>query len=111
MLLVVSQLVMATVLLVGAGLLVNSFINLSRVEKGYDPSQRARLSTGAAGEYSTARKAETIETLLDQLRATDVEAAGFAYAGILLGVKTPSGLRASGPHARGDAKANRRSRD
>jgi predicted lysophospholipase L1 biosynthesis ABC-type transport system permease subunit len=36
--LVVSQLVLATVLLVGAGLLVNSFMNLSQVEKGYDPS-------------------------------------------------------------------------
>ena len=36
--LVVGQLTMATVLLVGAGLLVNSFINLSQVEKGYNPS-------------------------------------------------------------------------
>ena len=36
--LVVGQLVLATVLLVGAGLLVNSFMRLSTFNKGYDPA-------------------------------------------------------------------------
>ena len=36
--LVVGQLVMATMLLVGAGLLIRSFVKLSTVEKGYDPT-------------------------------------------------------------------------
>ncbi len=36
--LVVAHVVMATVLLVGAGLLTHSFVKLSTVEKGYDPS-------------------------------------------------------------------------
>src|SRR5206468_1772923 len=35
--LVVGQVVMATVLLVGAGLLIHSFVKLSTVEQGYDP--------------------------------------------------------------------------
>ena len=86
--LVAGQLVMATVLLVGAGLLARSFINLSRVEKGYDPSHALAFQLVLPTEYSTARKSETIETLLSRLRQTpDVEAAGFAYAGILIGVE------------------------
>ena len=36
--LVVGQLVLATVLLVGAGLLTHSFVKLSTFDKGYDPS-------------------------------------------------------------------------
>ena len=92
MVLVVSQLVLATVLLVGAGLLANSFLNLSRVEKGYDPSNALAFYLVLPAEYSIARKAETIESLLSRLRnLPDVEAAGFAYAGILLGLEDTVG--------------------
>ncbi len=91
-LLVVGQLTMATVLLVGAGLLGHSFLNLSRVEKGYDPSHALAFQLVLPTEYSTARKAATIEALLGQLRRTPgVEAAGFAYAGILLGIEDTVG--------------------
>ena len=62
--LVVSQLVLATVLLVGAGLLVNSFMNLSRVEKGYDPANALAFQLVLPAEYATERKAATIESLL-----------------------------------------------
>ena len=90
--LVVSQLVLATVLLVGAGLLVNSFVNLSRVEKGYDPSHALAFQLVLPSEYSTVRKAATVESLLDALRQLpEVEAAGFAYAGILLGLEDTVG--------------------
>ncbi|MGE0862536.1 MAG: ADOP family duplicated permease [Vicinamibacterales bacterium] len=90
--LVVGQLVMATVLLVGAGLLARSFINLSRVEKGYDPSHALAFQLVLPTEYSTARKSETIGTLLSHLRQTPgIEAAGFAYAGILIGVEDTVG--------------------
>ena len=41
--LVVGQLMMATVLLVGAALLTHSFVKLSTFNKGYDPRERARL--------------------------------------------------------------------
>jgi putative ABC transport system permease protein len=90
--LVTGQLVMATVLLVAAGLLANSFFNLSRVEKGYDPANALAFYMVLPAEYSVARKAETIESLLSRLRALhDVEAAGFAYAGILLGLEDTVG--------------------
>jgi putative ABC transport system permease protein len=86
--LVVSQMVLATVLLVGAGLLVNSFKNLSQVEKGYDPSRALAFQLVLPNEYSTARKVATVESLLGALRQQpEVEAAGFAYAGILLGLE------------------------
>ena len=92
MVLVVSQLVMATVLLVGAGLLANSFINLSRVEKGYDPANALAFYMVLPADYSIARKAETIESVLTRLRGLpDVDAAGFAYAGILLGLQDTVG--------------------
>jgi putative ABC transport system permease protein len=90
--LVLSQLVLATVLLVGAGLLLNSFISLSRVEKGYDPSNVVAFQLVLPAEYATERKAATIESLLAALRGkTDVERAGFAYAGILLGLQDTVG--------------------
>jgi predicted permease len=90
--LVIGQLVMATVLLIGAGLLANSFIKLATVQKGYNPSNVLVFQLVFPTEYSTARKAETIETLLGWLRAKpNVQSAGFAYAGILLGIENTVG--------------------
>ncbi|HYE84835.1 MAG TPA: ABC transporter permease, partial [Vicinamibacterales bacterium] len=91
--LVVSQLVLATMLLVGAGLLTNSFISLSRVEKGYDPSNVVAFQLVLPAEYATERKAATIESLLAALRRKpEVAHAGFAYAGILLGLQDSVGF-------------------
>ena len=91
--LVVGQLVLATVLLVGAGLLINSFISLSRVEKGYDPSNVVAFQLVLPAEYATERKAATIASLLTALRGkTEVDHAGFAYAGILLGLQDTVGV-------------------
>jgi predicted permease len=90
--LVLGQLVLATVLLVGAGLLVNSFMNLSNVEKGYDPANALAFQLVLPNEYSTARKGATVESLLAALRLLpQVEAAGFSYAGILLGLEDTVG--------------------
>ena len=90
--LVVSQLVMATILLVGAALLANSFMNLSRVEKGYDPTNVLAFQLVMPAEYATERKAATIESLLAALRnKSEVAHAGFAYAGILLGLQDTVG--------------------
>jgi putative ABC transport system permease protein len=91
--LAVGQLVLATVLLVGAGLLANSFMKLSTVDKGYDPTNVLAFQLVIPAEYSTTRKAETIETLLAWLRAKpDVQSAGFAYSGILLGIQDTVGV-------------------
>jgi predicted permease len=90
--LVVGQLVLATVLLVSAALLVNSFMNLSRVEKGYDPANALAFQLVLPPEYATERKAATIESIIAALEARpDVQSAGFAYGGILLGVEDTAG--------------------
>src|SRR4030095_8469716 len=66
--LVVAQLVMATILLVSAGLLANSFIKLSRVNNGYDPSQVLAFNLLFPDQYSIGRKAETIDRPLTRFR-------------------------------------------
>jgi predicted permease len=84
--LVVGQLAMATVLLVGAGLLLHSFVKLSTVDRGYDPSNVLAFQLVLPPNYSVARKADTIDEILTRLRAIpNVEAAGFTRAGILIG--------------------------
>lgn len=92
MVLVVGELALATILLVGAGLLATSFINLTTVKKGYDPRNVLAFQLVLPGEYPTARKAETIEAVLRAVRALPgVSVAGFAYAGILIGVQDTVG--------------------
>src|SRR5229473_7413341 len=59
--LVMAELVMATVLLVSAGLLINSFVKLSTVERGYDPTNVLAFQLVLPTDYSVARKTETIE--------------------------------------------------
>lgn len=83
--LAVSQLVMATMLLVGAGLLIRSFVMLSTTEKGYDPGNLLVFQLLLPNEYARETKVERIEALLARLRATpDVEAAGFARHGVFM---------------------------
>jgi putative ABC transport system permease protein len=83
--LVVGQLALATILLVGAGLLVHSFVKISTLDKGFDPSRALTFQLLFPEQYSLERKVETIETLLGRLRASPrVEAAGFARHGILI---------------------------
>jgi len=82
----VSQLSMATVLLVCAGLLARSFLGLTSVNNGYEPSHVLALNLLFPDQYSVARKAETISTLLTRFRAlADVRAAGFSRHGLLIG--------------------------
>ncbi len=84
--LVVAQLGMATVLLVGAGLLIHSFVRLSGNDKGYDASNVVALQLLFPNQYSTARKAETIASMLARLRQLPgVQAAGFSRHGVLIG--------------------------
>jgi len=84
--LVVGQLVLATILLVGAGLLSTSFVRLSTFNKGYDPSRVLAFNLLFPDHYSSARKGETIEALLNRFRTNPgVQAAGFARHGLLIG--------------------------
>jgi putative ABC transport system permease protein len=86
-LLVAGQVATATLLLVGAGLLLNSFGRLARVDPGWNASGLLTFYLVAPQEYTTQRKAMLIDELLVQLRRTPgVQAAGFTYAGPLLGL-------------------------
>lgn len=83
--LVVGQLVMATVLLVGAGLLANSFVKLSRVNNGYDAANVLAFNLIFPDQYSIARKADTIDGLLTRFRnSPNVRSVGFSRHGLLM---------------------------
>jgi putative ABC transport system permease protein len=85
--LVVAQVAMAMMLLIGAGLLINSFNQLSRVDPGWNASGILTFYLIMPQDYSTARKGELVERLIDELRALPrVQSAGFTYAGPLLGL-------------------------
>ena len=113
-LLVASQVAAATLLLVGAGLLVNSFAKLTRVDPGWNASGLLTFYLVAPQDYSTQRKAMLIDELLVELRRTPgVQAAGFTYAGPLLALidnvgkfvpagRTPEDMPdlSTGPHIR-----------
>jgi predicted permease len=76
-LLVVGQLVLATTLLVGAGLLVRSFVKLSNVESGLDPTNVLTFQLVLPQEYGGSRRLALTEDLVSRLRALpQVETAG-----------------------------------
>ena len=86
-LLVAGQIATATLLLVGAGLLVNSFGRLTRIDPGWNASGLLTFYLVAPQEYTTQRKSMLIDQLLVELRRTPgIKAAGFTYAGPLLGL-------------------------
>ena len=91
--LVVAQMIVATMLLVGAGLLINSFTRLARVDPGWNASGLLMFYLVMPQDYSTARKAALIDTLLTELRRQpDVRGVGYTYAGPLLGIVDTFGV-------------------
>ncbi len=85
--LVVAQMIVATMLLVGAGLLINSFSRLARVDPGWQASNLLMFYLVMPQDYSTTRKATLIDTLLAELRTLpEVTGVGYTYAGPLLGI-------------------------
>lgn len=70
--LVGAEVSIAIVLLVGAGLLVRSAINLQRVDTGFDPAGvlSARITLPETGYEDPARVARTFEGLADTLKAS-----------------------------------------
>jgi putative ABC transport system permease protein len=84
--LVVGQLVLATVLLVGAGLLAHSFVRLMRTDLGYTTSNVLEFQLLLPDTYSVAKKAATVTEVLLRLRAVPgVAGAGFSRHGVLIG--------------------------
>ena len=106
--LTLAQLVMATVLLSGAGLLVHSFFKLSAFDKGYNPANVLAFNLLFPDQYSTPRKAEVIETLLGRFRANPgVRAAGFARHGLLISEELYIGVFVPPGKTLEEARANR----
>lgn len=91
--LVVGQLVLATVLLIGAGLLLRSLWSLSAVDKGYDSRRVVAMNLLLPDQYAVGVKADIIATVLHALRALpQVQAAGFSRHGLLIGEEITLGV-------------------
>jgi len=91
--LVTGQVAMATTLLIGAGLRINSFGKLAHVDPGWNASGLLTFYLVMPQDYATARKAALIEDLLAELRRMPgVQGAGFTYAGPLLGLVDQFGV-------------------
>jgi len=85
--LVVAEMTAATILLVGAGLLINSFSRLARVDPGWNASGLLMFYLVMPQDYPTPRKAALVDTVLTDLRAMpQARGAGYTYAGPLLGI-------------------------
>jgi predicted permease len=67
--LVVAQVALALMLLVGAGLAINSFIRLSRVSPGFDPNHVVTMSIDAPAGYGHNERAPFFNRLLARIRA------------------------------------------
>jgi putative ABC transport system permease protein len=79
--LVVGQLALATTLLVSAGLLIHSFLKLSAVNPGYDPTNVLTFQLVVPGPSPAPQKLALAEELVTRLRARpEVQAAGFINA-------------------------------
>lgn len=79
--LIVTEVAIALLLLIGAGLLLNSFYRISNVAPGFDPQKAIALQISLTGaRYSTAAaRTRFIEAALDRIeRLPGVQAAGFS---------------------------------
>jgi predicted permease len=78
--LVVAEIGLAMVLLTGGGLLIRSFVELSRIDTGYDPSNVVTFQVAVPSDlYPPARTKAFAEELVTRLRSlAGVESAGYA---------------------------------
>ncbi len=85
--LVVSEVALSTVLLVGAGLLLASFVKLQRTPPGFEPRGLASAFVGVPlSRYPTNRQqAEFFAQIVERLRATPGVTAAAAAIGVPLG--------------------------
>jgi putative ABC transport system permease protein len=84
--LVVGQVALAVVLLIGAALLIKSFLKLTRVDPGYDPAQVILFQAILPNSYPTHRKMAFVQSTLNELaKLPSVQSVGFSYMPPLLG--------------------------
>ena len=77
---------MATVLLVGAGLLAHSFVQLMRTDLGYTTSNVLEFQLLLPDTYDVPKRAGYVTGMLDApARDSGREAAGFSRHGVLIG--------------------------
>jgi predicted permease len=103
-LLVVGQLALATVLLAGAALLVQSFIRLQKVDLGFRPGSitTAMMGLPAARYPNHAASWQFYSRILGEIGGTaGVEAVGLTSGAPLSGGNTGQQARAEGPNALG----------
>jgi predicted permease len=85
--LVVAEIALAMVLLVGAGLLINSFARMSRAQLGFDPSNLFSMSVQTRSKFpiegGDERRARFVRQVVDQVSQTPgVESAVVTSAGL-----------------------------
>ena len=103
-LVVVGQLALSLPLLVGAGLLARTLVNLQRAELGYakDGLLTVRVDAQAAG-YEPARQAQAFEDLLARVRAVPgVRVATFSNNGLFGGSDNGDQITVEGYTPKGD---------
>jgi hypothetical protein len=101
---VIGQLALSLPLLVGAGLLVRTLVNLERVDLGYskDNLLTLRVDANAAG-YDPTRQALAFETLLERIRAIPgVRSATFSNNGLFGGSDNGDQINVEGYTPKGD---------
>jgi putative ABC transport system permease protein len=78
--LVAAQIAIATLLFIGGGLLMRSFVKLANIDPGYDAAHALTFQVALRGDrYHAARVEEFAAALADRLRsAPGVQAAGYA---------------------------------
>jgi predicted permease len=91
--LVVAEIALAMVLLVGAGLLIHSFIKLSSVDAGYNPTSVLTFQVSLPNDrYPDARLKTFAESLVARLRSIPgVEAAAYANQLPMVGLRDTGG--------------------
>jgi putative ABC transport system permease protein len=78
---VATQVALALVLLVGAGLLVRSLAGLLAVDRGFQSENRLLLTVSVPSSYGSERLAQTNQALLDRVAALPAVAAAAAVSG------------------------------
>jgi predicted permease len=75
--LVITEIALACVLLVGAGLLLRSFLNVLNIDLGFQPEHAAAISVDYNDGGSAAKRGAILEQMLDKVKAIPgIEAAG-----------------------------------
>jgi putative ABC transport system permease protein len=95
--LVIAEIAMAMMLLVGAGLLIRSFLKLSSVDPGYDPSGVLTFQLALpGGRYPVPQIKELAEQLVAQLeKMPGVQAAAYAHQLPMVSLRQSAAFRIS----------------